>query len=82
MGWLGAIVEDVPQVTAASGADHFGAIHTVALVSPNQSSPAIDLTVEARPAGMAVELVGTAENNLPTSNASELALLMEIPELP
>src|ERR1700677_2436658 len=67
-----AVVEDVPEVTAAAAAVHLGANHAVGVVGRAFDRARLRI-VEAWPSGAALELLLRGKQRLPAASARKRA---------
>jgi hypothetical protein len=72
MGGRRAIVEDVPEMTAAGRAVDLGSYHAEGAID-RRLGRALDRLVEARPAGSALELALRLEQRRAATGAAEMA---------
>src|SRR5579862_8021316 len=78
-GRLGTVVEDMAKVRATTGADHLGAVHTVAVIGASENPILGDGRPEARPAGARIELLIRAEEHLSAVGTDIGAALFIVP---
>src|SRR4051794_22676604 len=75
-----AVLEDVPEMSAAAAAMHFDALHPVAAVALRRDRACIRGPGEARPAGPALELVLRPEQLGAAACAQVLPRRVVVPE--
>src|SRR5262245_9121359 len=76
---LGTVVEHVPEVGVADGADHFGPVHEKSVVVLGSNVCRIDRLPIAGPAAAGIELVRGAEELRPAAHAAVNPVSMVIP---
>ena len=77
-GWLRAIVEDVPEMSAAARAEHFGPLHAERSVRFFVDASGFDRCPETRPAGTRFEFRRRAKERVATPCTDEDASAMLI----